>query len=125
MTRDDVIRRAGPQVPDPLFATQIPAGLRLSCSLAQLPPVGQPDPTPLWEFGYRPLRCVHYPDDAGVPLLMDAHGDGLGVPAVSQRGIAGAGEPTVLPVRLPGAHLHPQLRRRPAASLRDDAGSGG
>lgn len=59
MNGDYAIRRVGPQVPDPLFATQIPAGRRLRHPPAQLSPGGQPDPTPLWEVGYRPRLCPH------------------------------------------------------------------
>lgn len=56
VNRDHCLRRAGPPVPDPVFATKIPAGRRASCP-APIPPGGQPDPRRLVErSSVGPLR---------------------------------------------------------------------
>lgn len=53
----------------------------------------------------------------------DAAGDELAVLTLSQRGSARAGEHVGLPVRSPGAYLHPLLRRPPGAGHLGSAGS--
>lgn len=69
MDRD---RRADLRVPDPLFATKIPAGRRSSCP-APLPPGGQPDPNASTaESDVRPLRWVRCPDEGRLHLLAPA-----------------------------------------------------
>ncbi len=72
VNRDHVLRRAGLRVPDPLFATTIPAGRRSSCP-APLSPGGQPDPNPsTGESDVRPLRWARCPDEGRLHLLAPA-----------------------------------------------------
>jgi hypothetical protein len=105
------------QVPDPQFPTKTPAGRRSSRPVPA--PSGQPDSTLRAGSASIEQRRRGRRHDA---LLIDAPGDGLAVRAVSQRGSACAGEHASLPVRSPGAHMHPQLRR-PAGGRFGSAGS--
>lgn len=111
------------RIPESLFPTETPAGRRSSTSEA---PGGQPDPSTSAAGGacVEQLRWARCPDDARAPLRMGAAGGGLGVPDVIQRGNACAGEPASLPVRTPGAHLHPLLRRPAGPARVGSAGSG-
>lgn len=105
------------QVPDPQFPTKTPAGRRSSCPLPT--PGGEPDSIPGGgAASVAQLRWVPRPDDE---LLRDVD-SGLAVRAGSPRGSASAVERAVLPVRSPGAHLHPLLRR---ASVAGRCGEGG
>lgn len=105
------------RVPDPQFPTKTSAGRRSSRLVPPSAPGGQPDPTPRAgvQSGEQ-LRWPHCPDDERVPLLTDDAGSGLAVLAMSQRGTTSFVERASLPVRSPGAHLHPLLRRPPVAS---------
>ena len=70
MDRDHASRRVCLRVPDPLFATTIPAGRRFSCPVP-LPPGGQPDPR-CSGAGSRVrqlLRWARCPDDGRLHLL--------------------------------------------------------
>ncbi len=72
MNRDRALRRAGLQVPDPLFATKIPTGRRSSCP-APLSPGDQPEPRCSSErSGVGPLRWARCPDDGRLHLLQSA-----------------------------------------------------
>lgn len=110
-------RSAVLRVPDPQFPTKTSAGRRSSRLVPPSAPGGQPAPTPRAgvESGEQ-LPWPHCPDDERVPLLTDAADSGLAVLALSQRGTASFVERASLPVRSPGAHLHPLLRRPPVAS---------
>ncbi|MGH3945893.1 MAG: hypothetical protein ACRDSI_12730, partial [Pseudonocardiaceae bacterium] len=105
-------RPAGLQVPDPQFSTKTPAGRR---SNSRFPAAG--DPTlRAGAASVAQLRQARGPDDVRVPLLTDTASSGFAVAAVSQRGTACPIEHASLPLRSPGAHLHPQLRYPPVAS---------
>lgn len=81
----DTPRRPTMRAPDPQFPAKTPAGRRSSRPATA--PVGQPDPIPgTGALFMEQPRWAHYPDDSEVPSL---------------------------PVRSPGAHMHPQLRRGP------------
>lgn len=87
------LRRMALRIPDPLFPAKTPAGRRSSRPVTA--PGGQPDPIP--ETGalfMEQPRWAHCPDGSESPSL---------------------------PVRSPGAHLHPQLRRGPGTDSGGEA----
>ena len=90
-------QRADPWVPDPQFATKAPAGRRSSSAARWPAPGGQPVPH-------------RRPDEAGTG------GSSCGLRML-------VSIPDALPVRSPGAQLHPQLRRAPGAGRGGEAGS--
>jgi len=72
--RDHAPQRVCPRVLDPLFATKIPAGRRLSCPVPPLSPGGRPDTRCLgWWSGVRQLlRWARCPEDGRRHLLQPA-----------------------------------------------------
>lgn len=72
MNRDHALRRADLGLPDPLFATTIPADRQSSCP-APLASGGQPDPNPATgESDASPLRWAHCHDEGRLHLLAAA-----------------------------------------------------
>jgi hypothetical protein len=112
---------AARRVPDAQFPTKTPAGRRSSCPVTT--PGGQPDPIPrAGSVSVAQLRWVPRPDDERSQLLTDVADSGLPARAGSPRGSASPVERAVLPVRSPGTHLHPLLRRAPVAGRCGEGG---
>ncbi|MGH4009894.1 MAG: hypothetical protein ACRDTH_17375 [Pseudonocardiaceae bacterium] len=105
-----VSQQSGLPVPDPRISTlKIPAGRRSSCPPPLPAPGGQPDPrNPDGDAGSTGT-------DADALDLDLSHGR-------QQRRTAPYSAHASLPIRSPGAHLHPQLRR---PSLADRCRAGG